>query len=137
MAFVNLGQVVYPIGAIYMSSSNISPANLFGGTWEEITDQKFWLPSSSYNTQGGEWNHILSVEEMPYHYHNVQHPLEGGGWHDSYFWQTNAGAGSLWWVLTHGAGTTQFPAQTNGKGGNQAHNNVPPYRTCYCWRRKL
>lgn len=135
MAFVNLGQVVYPVGAIYMSSSTISPADMFGGTWEQLTDQKFWLPSSSYNTVGGEWNHTLSVEEMPYHYHNVQHPLEGGGWHDSYFWQTNVGAGSLWWVLTHGSGTTQFPAQTNGMGANQAHNNVPPYRTCYCWRR--
>ena len=137
MAFVNLGQVVYPIGAIYMSSSNISPANLFGGTWEEITDQKFWLPSSSYNTQGGEWNHILSEEEMPNHYHHVQHPMGNGSWHDSFFWQTNAAAGGLWWMLCSGDGTTAYPAQTNSKGGNQAHNNVPPYRTCYCWRRKL
>ena len=30
MAFVNLGQVVWPVGAIYMSSSSVSPASLFG-----------------------------------------------------------------------------------------------------------
>ena len=136
MSYVNLGQIVWPVGAIYMSSSAISPADMFGGTWKQLTDQKFWLPSSSYKTLGGEWNHTLSVEEMSYHYHNVQHPLGDGTWHDSYFWQTNAGAGGLWWALCQGGGTTQFPAQTNGRGSHQAHNNVPPYRICYCWRRK-
>lgn len=137
MAFVNLGQVVYPIGAIYMSSSNISPANLFGGTWEEITDQKMWLPSDTYNNTGGEWNHALLEREMPYHYHEVQHPMGDGTWHDSYFWQSNAGSGGLWWVLCQGGGTTAYPAQTKGRGNNEPHNNMPPYRTCYCWRRKL
>ena len=24
---------------------------------------------------------------------------------------------------------------TNYKGGNQPHNNMPPYITAYCWRR--
>lgn len=31
MAYVNLGQVIYPVGSIYMSTKNISPGDIFGG----------------------------------------------------------------------------------------------------------
>lgn len=37
--FINNKQVlseVYPTGAIYMSTSSTSPAQLFGGSWERI-----------------------------------------------------------------------------------------------------
>ena len=27
---------LYPVGAIYMSAVNTSPAQLFGGTWEQL-----------------------------------------------------------------------------------------------------
>ena len=32
----NLFNLVYPVGSIYMSVNNTSPATLFGGTWEKI-----------------------------------------------------------------------------------------------------
>lgn len=72
MAYVNLGQVMHPVGSIYQSSKNTSPANLFGGSWSALTDQKFWLPSNSYNSTGGEWNHTLTIGEMPSHTHSVK-----------------------------------------------------------------
>lgn len=31
--------LVYPIGAIYLSTSEVSPATLFGGTWERLEDR--------------------------------------------------------------------------------------------------
>lgn len=33
MAFINIGQVIYPVGSFYFSMRYISPATLFGGTW--------------------------------------------------------------------------------------------------------
>ncbi len=39
MAYVNLGQVMYPVGAIYQSWSSVSPASLFGGSWSQITEK--------------------------------------------------------------------------------------------------
>ena len=31
MAFVNLGQVMYPVGSYYISNKPTSPSDLFGG----------------------------------------------------------------------------------------------------------
>lgn len=38
MAFVNLLEIVYPIGSLYFSTSSISPAEVIGGQWEQISD---------------------------------------------------------------------------------------------------
>lgn len=44
MSFINIMDIVYPIGSLYFSSSNISPANLFGGTW--ICVQEDFVPET-------------------------------------------------------------------------------------------
>lgn len=62
-----------------MSSSSTSPANLFGGTWSALTDQKMWLPSNSYNSTSGEWNHTLTINEMPEHTHPQKVTTSAGG----------------------------------------------------------
>lgn len=36
MAWVNLLDVIYPVGAIYMSINNTSPASIVGGTWTKL-----------------------------------------------------------------------------------------------------
>lgn len=36
MAFINIMDIVYPIGTAYMSTTSTSPATLFGGTWSEV-----------------------------------------------------------------------------------------------------
>ena len=33
----NVFDLIYPIGSIYLSVSDVSPAALFGGSWERIT----------------------------------------------------------------------------------------------------
>lgn len=35
--FVNLLDVVYPVGSIYISYSGTSPASIVGGTWKQLT----------------------------------------------------------------------------------------------------
>lgn len=63
---------VYPVGAIYMSVSNINPATLFGfGTWEQIKDRFLLAAGDTYaaGSIGGEAEHILTEEEMPAHDH--------------------------------------------------------------------
>ena len=73
----------YPVGSIYMSTLNVSPSSLFGGTWEPIKD-KFILASGdtydngdtggaasvSYTPQGSVSGHALTETELPSHTHN-------------------------------------------------------------------
>ena len=57
----------WPIGSIYMSVNSTSPANLFGGTWERISDTFLFAASSSYpaGSTGGEFAHTLTQSELP------------------------------------------------------------------------
>lgn len=63
---------VYPIGAVYISVSNTSPATLFGGTWEAINDRFLLAAGNAYTagSTGGEANHTLTSNELPKHKHN-------------------------------------------------------------------
>ena len=68
MAYVNLGQVMYPVGAIYQSWSSISPASLFGGSWSQITEKFLYCANSAGGT-GGASTVTLNINQMPAHHH--------------------------------------------------------------------
>lgn len=63
---------IYPVGAIYMSTNNVNPRVLFGGTWEQIKDRFLLSAGDSYKAgaTGGEATHKLSTAEMPTHNHS-------------------------------------------------------------------
>ena len=136
MSYVNLGQVMYPVGSIFMSSHSVSPANIFGGTWSALTDQKFLLPSDAWDAVGGEVTHTLTVDEMPHHWHNIQENTQGA-WQNMYLWRTNVSGGQLWYMPAAGGmnTATNMRIATDNVGNDMAHNNMPPYRTCFCWVR--
>ena len=62
---------VYPVGSIYMNVNSVSPAALFGGTWQEING-RFLLGRSDAHPAGqlkdGE-TVTLTVNHMPAHTH--------------------------------------------------------------------
>ena len=46
--------LMHPINSLFISKNKTSPAELFGGTWEEITANKtFWTIPTTDNTGGG------------------------------------------------------------------------------------
>ena len=69
--------VVYPVGAIYMSVNSTNPSTLFGGTWEQI-EGKFLLG----NATAGEHT---DLNNLGYHYdagrgtHWVENVADGSG----------------------------------------------------------
>ena len=70
--FFKLMKLIYPIGSLYWSSNSTNPSELFGGTWEQITDRfVFAAGNKEINSTGGEEIHILTEEELPSHYHSV------------------------------------------------------------------
>lgn len=116
-----LADYFYPVGSVYMSFESTSPASLFGGTWTQITDRFLYAANSSGVTDG-ESEHTLTFNEMPNHAHAVG--TNGTGWFAG--WYSNANP-------TYSDAANSYP--TLSAGGSQAHNNMPPYITCYMWRR--
>jgi len=130
----------YPVGSIYMSVNNINPSEFFGGTWEQI-EGRFLLGVGSttddagdtrfygLGATGGEFAHRLTIDELAYHSHvgifcDKQIYVHNGGGADGYsfpFYDNNGG-----YATQIGTGAT---------GGNQYHNNMPPFLAVYIWKR--
>lgn len=62
---------VYPVGSIYISTVGTSPADLFGGTWQEITGKFLFARSTSHGagTEGGSETVTLTEAQLPAHTH--------------------------------------------------------------------
>ena len=80
MAYVNLGQVIYPIGAIFASASSTSPSSMFGGTWSQITGDACLMAGTAVGNAGSK---KITIENMPRHNHPLANDLGCG-------WQANA-----------------------------------------------
>lgn len=138
---------IYPVGSIYMSVNSTSPASLFGGTWEQIKG-RFLLGTGtpeansdgtspgSYdyglNIKGGEEKHKLIVNEIASHTHVQQFYAKT--------LNNNAGtyAGAVYDTNVFGTTTGITFAEnekTLGAGGDQPHNNMPPYLAVNMWQR--
>lgn len=75
--FVNLLDIVYPVGSIYHSMSATSPASTVGGTWTQL--KTFLYGSTTAKQTGGEATHILTVDEMPVHNHDTHVAVYASG----------------------------------------------------------
>lgn len=153
----NLGVVdlIYPVGSIYISVNETSPATLFGvGTWEQIKDTFLLSAGDTYaaGSTGGAATHTLTVDEMPAHSHYAGNNAEGSTETLAQRFNTAAGLGSSTIsrkeFAESSSGGLWVLAQTNDKydnlaqtlttaetGGGLAHNNMPPYLSVYMWKR--
>lgn len=122
----------YPVGSIYLSVNETSPAELFGGTWEQLKDRFLLAAGDTYaaGSTGGEFEHKLTVNEMPNHDHKI---AKGN--------LNTSGTGTQFSEYSaHQTEQTIKPgkywtANTTEAGGDQPHNNMPPYLAVYMWKR--
>ena len=138
-----LWEKIYPVGSIYISANSTSPAELFGGTWEQIKDRFLLAAGDTYaaGSTGGEATHTLTVDEMPSHRHLPY--IDGNTISDDFRlfmgddnWFNDA-VGTSQFRVTRNYGTRYkgFEAKTNTVGGSKPHNNMPPYLAVYVWKR--
>lgn len=119
-------QGAYPVGAIYLSVTDVNPAALFGGTWERIGGRFLLGADDNYaaGSTGGESAHKLTTSEMPRHNHTL----------DNY----NVSAGNTTAYMTVQAQAKvgyNGNVQTLNTGGDGSHNNMPPYLAVFMWKR--
>jgi len=120
---------IYPVGAIFVSTSAVSPAAVFGGTWKLLNDV-FLLAGSKksfpYGSKGGTKEVTLTAAQMPKHAHQfsrtpiVSVELTAGG---NYYAEQSTAVGKL------------VAQNTETAGGGKAHTNMPPYLAVYAWER--
>lgn len=118
-------QGAYPVGAIYLSVTDVDPSALFGGTWERIGGRFLLGADSTYaaGSTGGEAARTLTVDEMPRHNHEVDN--------------LNASGNATPYMTVQAQDKKGYGGnvQTMYAGGGKAHNNMPPYLAVYMWRR--
>lgn len=137
---MNVFENIYPVGSIYMNMNDVNPAVIFGGVWERI-EARFLIGTGTLKTQnsttfygdtpatfdifenetGGENLTKLTVDQMPAHDHKV------------YINSTRVADGDDKWATAYTS--THGDIYTTYTGGNQAHNNMPPYQAVYMWKR--
>lgn len=127
MAFVNLLTVIYPVGAIYITTSSTSPSSLISGTWEKIENAVVRGTSSAVGYIGSD-THTLTIDEMPSH----NHPL--------YFRRRNLSTTSGYAYTMQTSSTD--PDDTSSAffspstvGGGQSMSLVQRSYNCLVWRR--
>lgn len=132
------GKLLYPIGSIYMSIQDTNPSVFFGGTWERIAKGKTLVGvdenDSDFNISsktGGEKTHTLTIDEIPKHNHGNFYQVKDGTSSPN-----NGGSyGGRPMVKGNNASTNTEFWNTADTGGDQPHNNMQPYYTCYIFVR--
>ena len=123
-----------------MSTSNNSPQNFLGGTWERIEGRFLLGASSTYAvlSSGGEAKHTLTTSEMPEHGHvvNAATAISSGG--SAIMLTVGVGGSSVIGSRVSRTGysyssTSSLSVSNSGSGG--AHNNMPPYLAVYIRKR--
>ena len=145
--FVNLMDVVYPVGSIYLTVNNVSPASSIGGTWTQIENCLLAASGDIYNVAGRfDGNNMITTLEIPDHQHEVvAWNSASATYSPCAFWKTNAGGGNIWQMLSYGnpAGSTGWNLWTKGTWRIDANGNlvaeqkahIPYHYSLYVWKR--
>lgn len=124
--WVNLMDVVYPVGSIYLSVASTSPSSTIGGTWTQIKGAVLAAYGANSFASSGNYGGSLkiSVSQMPSHNHiyvdgghftvtagNAATAVQWGNWNNL---TTNVVTGT-----TGGGGQTSCPIITPFISGDE------------------
>ena len=118
----------YRVGDYLQTENPTNPATSWPGTsWVQVQGRMLMGASETYHvgSEGGEAQHTLTVAEIPSHQHQLH------GW--SYAYQDGPSsqfAPTRPYDQIDNTDMTTYPT-----GDGQPHNNLPPYRAVYIWRR--
>lgn len=155
----DLIDIIHPVGKIFFTDDPRNPSEYYPGTtwvaWGsgrvpvgvDVNDSDFNAPnktvgakSHSYTPAGTVNGHVLTVNELPSHTHNVnyQHMRMTGGMSPYIVAQFDSGSSNV--------GLDDFEVTSQSTGNNAAHthpftgtastqSHIQPSITCYMWKR--
>ena len=144
----NIGNILYPVGAIYMSTVDINPDAIFGGTWQSMSDGRVLISQNgSYpaGSTGGSKDAVVVSHNHSAFFTGVPLPNHQHGLPTrNVFANLAAGARSLdpdnvrsRTDLTDAAsgGTPSGTVTVNSQGSSGTDKNMQPYLSVYMWKR--
>lgn len=132
---INIFDLIYPVGSIYISVNEADPSTLFGGTWERLKDRFLLGAGDTYTvgSTGGEATHTLTLAELPPHAHSVR-----VDWTNSPSTTNTVSVNGVAASVSSASGNLGIDRDGSGTGSNgsgEAHNNMPPYLAVFMWKR--
>lgn len=155
---------IYPVGSIYMTTADVDPATIFGGTWERIKD-RFLLAAGEDHAPGetgGAESVQLSLTEIPNHEHNEMYASKRKSYdeegteiqiippqatypnNEAYHVVVEKGGVESWneahdyhtgWVRPQKGPTWDEDDTDIVQARGREHENMPPYLAVHCWQR--
>lgn len=117
----------------FFTSNPTNPEKRWPGTkWRQIKERFILAAGDTHpaGSTGGEFEHELTVDEMPKHIHRIakgnQVTAAGAPQFGEYQAHQNES------IITPGK---YWTADTLNAGGNRPHNTTPPYFAMYFWQR--
>lgn len=126
---------VYPVGSIYFSLNETSPASLFGGEWTRYVDRFVYAVGSySAGQTGGSQTVKLTANHIPSHSHGMRM-----AWSDNLETVNSVVTTVEKQGLTAGTAESHVVVDagytTDSTGSGTAHTNMPPFVAAYIWQR--
>ncbi len=152
----DLLNLIYPVGSIYMSVQDVSPATFIGGTWERLKD-RFLLgagdtytagntggsattshthsvpgSSHSHNLSGNGWAYINSSGKVFYYRYKT-----AGNWTANYSvtGSSSSPTSTTFDDVTELGGRTDYATPDSVTSDSTTVDNMPPYLVVYMWKR--
>lgn len=128
----------FPVGFVYLSSNSTSPANIYGGQWNALTDGRFLRPYNSWRTLGGSdiHNHWQTVgfygpDGAQFYAGSGAQITSSRVINNSYVFMTNKNS------IDIGNGHVHIMVSNGNRREDATYTapNLPSYTTCYCWYR--
>lgn len=158
--YTKIFETTFPVGAIFQTTITGNPNTIIPGAtnseWEQITDRVLIGAGNTYPAEsiGGEATVTLTKDQIPSHTHTrgTMNITGGGGFYENpsvsglhapygAFYLTSAKTYVGASAFDKDNASLEFDAsrswtgETSSVGGNQPHNNIPPYYAVYIWKR--
>ena len=130
---LDITNAVYPVGSIYMSVNNVSPATLFGGSWEQLKDR--FLLGAGDQFEGGATGGSADAVVVE-HTHSFEGV--GGDWDGINNWGLFRSGSTSYNnpSINHGSyDTSSGYVAIKEAGEDGTGKNMPPYLAVYMWKR--
>lgn len=139
-----IGKFIYPVGTVISNTTGINPGTQFGGTWEPFAPGRVLIGAGTGNDgstsmtftangEGGTYTETLTIDQIPSHNHRV--PLMNSSHEASGYGLTQIQSFQNRVVVTGDDVNDSRRTQSTYAGGGKSHNNLPPHKAVYYWRR--